>query len=319
MYDIPTPLGANRLLTNLVVRKFLDNPVFNVSNLIMVLLVVETGEITQSKLPVVTLENIGSEIKELVRLGIKGVKLFAPYKEKDSKAKGAFDKNSLMIRAIKEIKNVAPEICIITETCLCPYTLNGSCVISERGIIDDKYTQEALITQSLLQVEAGANILGPAQMLEGMVKTLRYFLDKEGYNDIPLMPHIIFSSSLYNSYRRTMKVEVLEDARGPYHLNPNHTRLANHYAQKFISEGADMLLLEPAIFILDIISKVRDKIVCPIAAFSVSGEYELINDTPQQSNILILIEAFSSLRRAGADFIVTYSAKQLAIAMNRCS
>jgi porphobilinogen synthase len=219
-----------------------------------------------------------------------------------------------MQTAIKAVKDAAPEMCVITETCLCPYTENGQCVlVNDNGRVDIEGTHSMQAQMALQQVEVGADIVGPAGMLEGTTRAIRRALDADNHFAVPIMPHLIFASKLYAPYYQTMKSAPSQGHRRPFHLDPSRPMDGVQQARLFLEEGATMLLVEPALPVLDFVATLRSTVTCPIGAFSVSGEFELLTRAQERDGSQALIAEFmGALARAGADFIVTYAAADLA-------
>jgi porphobilinogen synthase len=278
----------------------------------------------RSSLPTVAPEGIAREARELAGLGVRAVKLFAASRRKDRRATGATDPHGLMPRAIGAFKDAAPGLCVITETCLCPYTDTGHCaIVRADGRADLEATRAVLAEAAVLQAEAGADVVGPAGMVDGGVGAVREALDGAGRPDVGVMPHLIFASSLFGPYRRTMGVRPPsgEEERRPFHVDPSQPRRAVELARRFVAEGADALLLEPALPYVDVLVALRSALSCPIGAFSASGEYLLLLAGAARGGVpdeeAAAVEFLGSLKRAGADLIFTHAAKRLAGRLGR--
>jgi porphobilinogen synthase len=228
--------------------------------------------------------------------------------------------DNLMLRAIRAFKDAAPELCVIPETCVCTANQTGMCVLSdEHNRVLVEKTHEVLSRQALLQVEAGADIVGPSGMVDGAVSAIRHTLKENGYGNVPIMPHIILNTSLYELYRQAMGLQARVGKLRPFHIDPSQSRQPLKQATEFLDEGADMILLEPAMFTVDVLMRLRSSLDCPIGAFSVSGEYKMLLGASVPGIVDstgIFMEFFTGLKRAGADFVVTYAARYTARFLN---
>lgn len=300
------PVRAREPVRDLLHRRMLDP-----SDLVMPLLVRDPGSDDNGEgvLPTVGLDGISEEVKELYELGIKGVDIFAPATRKDAQASESLSDDSLMIRAIEAVKESVPKMSVSVETCLCSYTETGNCyLMNEDGTVDVSGTRSTTAESAILQAKAGADILGPSGMVLGNVRAVRASLDDTGFGDVAIMPHLIFDSSLFGEYRSTMKAHPREGHRRSLQIHPSYPEQAVERAEMFLDEGASMILLEPALSLTDVLGLLRSRLRCPILAFSVSGEYKLL----KSQGPAVAEEVLSSYRRAGADLIVTYMAKETA-------
>jgi porphobilinogen synthase len=317
----PEPLsGLNPLRGRAPMRQLLERQPVEVADLVMPLLVRSNDDGDASvRLPSVTLGDLSEEVRQLADVGIRAVKLFASGERKDLRGSEAVDPDTLMIRAIKACKVAAPSLCVMTETCLCPYTVEGSCVsTAEDGSLDLDGTLELLADAAVLQADAGADSVGPAPMMDGSVRAVRAALDANGWHNVSIMPHVIFSSCLYGGYRQTMRTAPRRMNRQAFQVHPSRPEQAIDLARRFRSEGADMLLLEPAMFGLDILVRLRAILDCPLVPFSVSGEYAMLTGSLPSGvpdALDVLLEFLTSLKRAGADLVITYAAKDIARAL----
>jgi porphobilinogen synthase len=308
------PVGVDPLRATPAVRALLGRPLLQPHNLIMGVLVVERHEPkAPAGLPVFTVAELEREASGLTDLGISAVKVFAASPEKDRRARGALNRRTLMVRALEAIGHAAPDLCVITETCLCPYTENGHCVlVNGDGTVDLEGTCALLAETALLQVEAGAHVVGPAGMIEDGVRAVREALDEAGHRSVPVMPHLIFDSCLYLPYRSAMRSAPAHGHRRAFHIDPARPVQAVDQARAFLRAGASMLLVEPAMPILDILVTLRSALSCPLAAFSVSGEFRLLRDGSTSERLEPVLEFTGALVRSGMDFVVTYAARELA-------
>ncbi|MGH3975269.1 MAG: hypothetical protein ACRDS9_18365 [Pseudonocardiaceae bacterium] len=218
--------------------------------------------------------------------------------------------DSLMARAIREIKAAHPSVIVMTETCLCSYTDSGECpVIDRTGHPDRLATIEAIAEQAVAQAATGADVVGPAAMISGSVSCVRQALDDTGYPEVQIMPHLIFDSRLYDAYRQTMDAAPASGERRVFQIDPARPETAVRASLEFVDEGADMLLLEPALFCADVLTVLKQACQVPIAPFSASGEYLKLRS---EGDSRLLVELFTMLKRSGADQIVTYAATDIA-------
>jgi porphobilinogen synthase len=256
------------------------------------------------------------EAKECMDLGINNLILFGLPEKKDAMGSGAHAKDGIIQRAIRELKNRAPEINVITDVCLCEYTDHGHCGIIIDQQVDNDSTLEVLARTALSHVEAGANMVAPSDMMDGRVAEIRGILDENNFSNIPIMSYAVkYASSFYGPFRDAADgAPQFGDRRG-YQMDPANVREAFREASLDVEEGADILMVKPAVAYLDIIAKMRDEFDLPIAAYHVSGEYAMIKAAAANGWIdeeKVMYETLLSIRRAGADIILTYFAKDAA-------
>src|SRR5437667_4150592 len=297
-------------------RHFLHRDLLAPADLVMPALVTASDtDSAYSILPTLTLRSVRREAEELWQVGVRAVKIFAmAQKRKDALGSESIDPRNLMMQAIKAFKDSMPEMCVITETCLCAYTESGSCTLARPdGSIDISGTCATLSEIAALQRDGGADVIGPAGMIDEGVRAIRQALDASGHSDVGVMPHLIFESSLYSLYRQTMKAEPLLGTRRMLQINPSRSDQALQKALRFVDEGAEMILLEPALPVIDVLATLRSLVRCPLGVFSVSGEYRLFAQGPGLATYdPVLAEFLISAKRCGADLIVTYAAKEIA-------
>lgn len=304
----------------LPVRRFLEGPGLAPAGLTMVFLVREDDDTAPRPMPTVTVERIPQAVRDLTGCGVRSVKVFAGSRLRDAHASQAASPTGLMMRAIRAIKDTAPEMAVMTETCVCSHTDTGECFIAGpwgRGL-DLVSTIEALAEQAVAQAAAGADIVGPAAMMPGSVRAVRTALDAAGHEDVSIMPHLIFDSALYEGYRATMGAAPVSGSRA-FQIIPRQAEQAIRTGLDYIGEGADMLLLEPALFAVDLLVRLKAATPVPLVPFSVSGEYLRLTSQAEDGTreSRLLSEAFTMLKRAGAERIVTYGAMDLARAAMR--
>jgi porphobilinogen synthase len=305
--------GLNALRARSVLRSILDRKLLTLDSLVMTYVVIEDDMQCppMGDFPVIRLNQIGGEAAELRAIGIKSVKIFVRNDVRDRMASAAGDPDGLMPRAIRAFRAADPDICIHTETCLCPYTDGGTCVVltQDRTAIDqisfDRFHELAKV-----QAMAGANVLAPAANADGTVQATREAMILLGRQDVAIMPHLIIDSKFYGPYRQATGNSPAGVDRRNLQIQPSRPDQAVEQARRFVGEGADMILLEPALTTMDLLVELKKTISCPLGAFSVSGEYKMLRDgVPEASALERMIEAFTAMKRAGADLIVTYGAK----------
>ncbi|MFD5188116.1 hypothetical protein ACFWMU_08125 [Streptomyces sp. NPDC058357] len=304
----------------LPVRRFLEGAGLTPADLTMVLLVREDDETGPRPMPTVTVGQIPQAVRELTDCGVRSVKIFAGSRFRDARASQAASPAGLMMRAIRAVKESEPHMAVMTETCVCSHTDTGECFIADprgRGL-DIMATTDALAEQAVAQAEAGADIVGPAAMIPGSVRAVRTALDGAGHEDVSIMPHLIFDSALYEEYRATMGAAPASGSRA-FQIIPRQAEQAVRTGLDYVGEGADMLLLEPALFAVDLLVQLKAATPVPLVPFSVSGEYLRLT-VPAEGGARdgrLLTEAFTMLKRAGAERIITYGAVELARSAKR--
>lgn len=309
------PFGVNPLRGREAVRNLLHRSLLEPADFVASVLVRDKH--SQSILPAMTLADIPGEARELSQLSIRGVKLFAMGLRKDPRASEAANPGNLMCNAIEAFKAAAPELCVMVETCLCGYTDHGDCVLlNDDGTVDLDGTYSVLAEEALQQVRAGVDVLGPAGMVDGSARAVRSTVDAAGRRDVSVMPHVIVASTMYVGFRHMMNIPVQGRMRRSFQVDISQPEQVVDQARRFLSEGADMLLLEPGLPIVDLVARLRaEGVSCPLTAFSTSGEYLLLKGAGREDLLdgrAVMIEMYSSLKRAGANTICTYAAKELA-------
>ncbi|MFI1864415.1 hypothetical protein [Streptomyces jumonjinensis] len=312
---VQTPTRATSpLRTRRAVRNLLESQTLAPADLGMVLLVTE--EPADRPMPTATVAEIPAVVREATRLGIRAVKLFAESTERDTIGEVALADDSLMARAIHACKDTVPALAVMTETCLCSYTPDGLCYLTGRdGRPDIRATVLATAAQALAHAEAGADIVGPASMVLGTVGAARKALDESGHEGVGIMPHVIFWSSLYDAFRETMGATPKAGLDREFQINPGKADQFVDTALRMEANGADMLLLEPAMFTADTLATLRTQTRVPLFPFSVSGEYlalTRVDPTTGERDVRLLIELFTMLKRAGASASLTYAALDIA-------
>ncbi|MDH3392802.1 MAG: porphobilinogen synthase [Desulfobulbaceae bacterium] len=310
-----------RLRKNEVFRSMIRETSITPANLIYPLFVMP-GKNVREEVPSMpgvfrlSVDQLGREAKECMALGVNNVILFGLPESKDPVGSGAHAKNGIVQRAIKELKNKAPEMVVTTDVCLCEYTDHGHCGILINKDVDNDATLEVLAQTALSHVQAGADMVAPSDMMDGRVAEIRGALDENNYQNIPIMSYAVkYCSAFYGPFRDAADSAPSFGDRRSYQMDPANTREAMREATLDVDEGADILMVKPAVAYLDIISRLRDEFDLPIAAYHVSGEYAMIKAAAANGWIdeeRVMAETLLSIRRAGADIILTYFAKDMA-------
>ncbi|MCX7903358.1 MAG: porphobilinogen synthase [Caloramator sp.] len=256
------------------------------------------------------------EILEKVEMaGVKGILLFGIPKEKDEFGKDAYSDDGIIQRAVRKIKQIS-KLYVITDVCMCEYTNHGHCGIIDNGDVDNDKTLDYLEKIALSHVKAGADMVAPSDMMDGRVKRIRKALDKEGYANIPIMAYSAkYASAFYGPFREAADSAPKFGDRKSYQMDPANVREAMLEIAADIEEGADIVMVKPAISYLDVIRWTRDRFDIPVAAYNVSGEYAMVKAAAKLGyidEIKIIMEILTSIKRAGADIIITYHALEAA-------
>ena len=259
------------------------------------------------------------ECREAAGLGIPAVILFGIPENKDSAGSEAYSGDGVVQQAIKAIKQAVPTLLVVTDVCLCEYTDHGHCGLIKNGAVDNDSTLELLAREALSHAQAGADIIAPSDMMDGRVGAIRRALDSNGFDQIAVMAYAAkYASGFYGPFREAAESTPQFGDRRSYQMDPANTDEALREVALDIQEGADIVMVKPALAYLDIIYRVKQKFGYPVAAYNVSGEYSMIKAAGMNGWIeeeRIMLEILFSIRRAGADIILTYFAKQLARAL----
>ena len=263
-----------------------------------------------------SLDHVGKHAKEIRSLGIPSVILFGIPEHKDETGSGAYDDQGVVQNAIRTIKDAVPDLYVITDVCMCEYTSHGHCGIIEKGDVVNDPTLELLAREAISHAKAGADMVAPSDMMDGRVEAIRLALDEEGYAQLPIMSYAAkYASAFYGPFREAAESTPQFGDRRSYQMDPANRREALKEVALDIEEGADIVMVKPALSYLDIISDVRDSFDVPVAAYNVSGEYSLVKAAAQLGWVdeeRLMIEILTSIKRAGADLILTYFAKDAA-------
>ena len=263
-----------------------------------------------------SLDHLAINAKEVYSLGIPSVILFGIPENKDELGTGAYAEDGIVQQAIKVIKDAVPELYVITDVCLCEYTSHGHCGVVAKGDVDNDKTLSLLSLEAVSHAKAGADMVAPSDMMDGRVAAIRAALDQEGFAGTPIMAYAAkYASAFYGPFREAAESTPQFGDRRSYQMDPANRREALKEAAMDIAEGADIVMVKPALAYLDIISDVRNTFNLPVAAYNVSGEYSLVKAAAQLGWIdeeRAMMEILTSIRRAGADLILTYFAKEAA-------
>src|SRR4030043_246340 len=263
-----------------------------------------------------SIDNIAKEAQKARELGIPAVLLFGIPEKKDEMATGAFAKDGIVQQAVKRIKNEVPDMLVITDVCLCEYTSHGHCGILEKDQVQNDATLEVLAETALSQARAGADMVAPSAMMDGQIMAIREALDENALEDIPIMAYAAkYASAFYGPFREAADSAPQFGDRKSYQMDPANSDEAIREITQDIEEGADIVMVKPALGYLDIIYRVKEQFGVPVAAYNVSGEYAMIKAAAQLGWIDgegVMQEGLLSIKRAGAEIILTYFAKEMA-------
>ena len=267
-----------------------------------------------------SVDSLTEEVKELRDLGITAVILFGIPERKDDKASEAFTPDGVVQRAIRAIRATTEDLLVVTDICLCEYMSHGHCGVVEGNVILNDPTLDLLRKMALSHAEAGAHMVAPSDMMDGRVGAIRQVLDDKGFTDIPIMAYSAkFASAFYGPFREAAESPPQFGDRKSYQMDPGNLREALREVALDIEEGADIVMVKPALPYLDVIRTVRDSFDIPVAAYNVSGEFAMIKAADRLGWINgpdVMMETLLSIKRAGADIILTYSAKEVAHMLN---
>jgi porphobilinogen synthase len=262
------------------------------------------------------LEQLGREAERIARLGIPAVLLFGIPSEKDEVGSQAYNSRGIIQEAIRLLKSVNPELLVITDVCLCEYTSHGHCGLIHNGSVQNDASLELLARMALTHAEAGADLVAPSDMMDGRVGAIRHVLDEQGFNQTPIMAYSAkFASAFYGPFREAAGSTPQFGDRRAYQMDPSNVREALREVELDIAEGADIVMVKPAMAYMDVIRQVRDRYDVPVAAYNVSGEFAMIKAAAQNGWIderRVAMELLTGIRRAGADMIITYFAPDVA-------
>lgn len=310
-----------RLRKNEGIRNLVRETHLSIENFIMPYFVVEgTGVKTEIRsMPGMyrfSVDTLLSELDELCKKRIKSILLFGIPNKKDDVGSEAYSEKGIIQHAISEIKKRFPELLVVGDVCLCEYTSHGHCGVIEKNHVNNDKTLSLLSKMALAQAKAGVNIIAPSDMMDGRVKAIRAKLDEEGFVDLPIMSYSAkYASAFYGPFRDAADSAPQFGDRKSYQMDPANSDEALREIALDIEEGADIVMVKPALSYLDVIRRVKDTFNVPIAAYNVSGEYSMIKAAAEKGYVdhdRIILETLTSIKRAGADIIISYFAKEIA-------
>lgn len=303
------------------VRRMVRETAISVDDLIYPLFVTE-GENKKIEVPSMpgvfqlSLDRLEDELAEIVSLNIPAVILFGVPDHKDDVGSEAYAEDGIIQRATRLIKEKHPELVVIADTCLCEYTDHGHCGVITDGVVDNDPSLELLVKTAVSQARAGADIIAPSNMMDGFVQAIRQGLDEAGFTQLPIMSYAVkYASALYGPFRDAAQSTPQFGDRKSYQMDPANRLEAVREAEADIEQGADLLMVKPALAYLDIIRELKNRFPYPLAAYHVSGEYSMIKAAVSQGWLdekQVVLELLTSIKRAGADLIITYYAKDVA-------
>ena len=309
-----------RLRANENLRRLVRETALSVDDLIYPMFVVHGNDsaIEISAMPSCyqySVDRLVIAAKELATLGIPGTILFGIPASKDPLGTEAYAEDGIIQQAVRAIKDAVPELLVITDVCLCEYTDHGHCGVIESGEVANDSTLELLVKESLSHARAGADVIAPSDMMDGRVGAIRDALDENGYENIPIMAYAAkYASAFYGPFREAAASAPQFGDRRSYQMDPANAEEALREVALDIQEGADILMVKPALAYLDVIYRVKTEFQVPVAAYNVSGEYAMIKAAAESGWIdeeRAALEALTSIKRAGADIILTYFAKSV--------
>jgi porphobilinogen synthase len=263
-----------------------------------------------------SVDDVVREVEDLVRLGVQAVILFGVPEEKDEQATGAWDDDGIVQRALRVLRPRFPELVLMTDVCLCEYTSHGHCGVIVDGEVHNDLSLELLARTAVSYVEAGADVVAPSDMMDGRVRAIREALDDRSYETTPILSYSAkYASAFYGPFREAAdSTPSFGDRRG-YQMDPANVREALRESELDIDEGADAIMIKPALPYLDVIRAVRESFDVPVAAYNVSGEYAMVKAAAHQGWLVeraAALESLTAIKRAGADLIISYWTKDLA-------
>lgn len=316
-----------RLRGSAGLRNLVRETVLNVNDLIYPIFVTH-GTNVKHEIPSMpgvyhfSMDNVEKEIDEVVELGIQAVLLFGVPAEKDAVGSSAYDHNGIVQEATRLIKKRHPNLLIIADTCLCQFTDHGHCGVVHQdsrtgvAVVDNDPSLALLVKTAISQAEAGADIIAPSNMMDGFVSAIRSGLDEAGYSHVPIMSYSVkYASAFYGPFREAAHSTPQFGDRKTYQMDPANAREALREAESDVMEGADILMVKPALAYMDIIKSVKENFDLPVCAYNVSAEYSMVKAAALQGWIdekAVVLEMLTGLKRAGADMIITYFSKDVA-------
>jgi len=310
-----------RLRKNENIRRMIRETALSVDDLICPLFAIHGEGVKNpiSSMPgnfQMSIDNLVKEAKKIKAMGIPAIMLFGIPETKDETGSGAWDENGIIQQAVRELKDEVEDILIITDVCLCEYTSHGHCGVLDGSEVDNDATLELLARTAVSHVLAGADMVAPSAMMDGQVCAIREMLDEAGYEDIPIMAYSAkYASCFYGPFREAAEGAPQFGDRRSYQMDPPNSNEAIREISLDIEEGADIIMVKPALPYLDIIRRAKDEFDLPIAAYNVSGEFAMIKAADKLGWLdgkKVMMESLLAIKRAGADCIITYFAQEAA-------
>src|SRR6187397_1106512 len=263
-----------------------------------------------------SVDDLPREVDELLGLGLGAVILFGIPEEKDDEGSGAYAADGIVQRALRSLRERYPDLVLVTDVCLCEYTSHGHCGVIENGEVANDASVELIARTAVSHVEAGADVVAPSDMMDGRVAAIRAGLDEAGFGDTAIVSYAAkYASAFYGPFREAAESAPSFGDRRGYQLDPANVREALRECELDVAEGADALIVKPAVPNLDVIRAARERFDLPVGAYNVSGEYAMVKAAAERGWLderQAAIESLTAISRAGADFVVTYWAKELA-------
>src|SRR5499427_7788767 len=326
---MPNPLyRPRRLRESPLVRKMVRETTLKAEDLIYPLFAVHGRGVRE---PIVSMpgqfrlsvDELLKECKDAASMGIPAVLLFGLPRDKDPRGSEAYAEDGIIQQAVRAVKDSIPDLLVITDVCLCEYTSHGHCGVVEEDQVKNDPTLDLIARTALSHAEAGADMVAPSDMMDGRVGAIREALDESGYQETPIMAYSAkYASAFYGPFREAADSAPQFGDRRSYQMDPANATEAMREVALDVDEGADIVMVKPALAYLDIISRVKNEFGLPVAAYSVSGEYAMLRAAGQLGWLdeeAAMMEALTGIRRAGADIIITYFAKEVARILERRS
>ena len=315
-----------RLRRSETIRRMMRETTLQVDDLIMPLFVVHGTGIRQEIAPMpgnyrLSVDQLTKEVKEIAALGIPAVILFGIPEHKDAYGSEAYAKDGIIQQAVRAIKDSVTDLLVITDTCLCEYTSHGHCGVVEHGSVKNDPTIELLAKAAVSQAEAGADMIAPSDMMDGRVAAIREALDSDGFEEVAIMAYAAkYASSFYGPFREAVEATPQFGDRRSYQMDSANAAEALREVALDIEEGADIVMVKPALAYLDIVWRIRTEFDVPVAAYNVSGEFAMVKAAARLGWLeeeRAMCEILTAIKRAGADLILTYFAKDAARLLRR--
>ena len=317
---------SRRLRESALLRRMVRETRLGVENLILPLFAVHGRGVREPipSLPGIarlSIDELVKEAKDAASMGIPAILLFGIPTNKDPRGSEAYAEDGIVQQAARIVKETIPDLLVMTDVCLCQYTSHGHCGVVEDGRVKNDASVDLLARVALSHVEAGADVVAPSDMMDGRVAAIREVLDEAGYTETPIMAYSAkYASAFYGPFREAAQSAPQFGDRRSYQMDPGNAVEALREVGLDVDEGADIVMIKPALPYLDVIARVRQEFGLPLAAYSVSGEYAMIKAAARLGWLdeeRVVMEALLSIRRAGADLIITYFAKEAARLLER--